>query len=153
MSPQKEQVHPEPAVVVPRWECRVFGDLEAADGALEAVRSVDPVESDETYVLSLYGDASLKIRDGLLDIKVLTRVNGAGLQLWVPTMKASVPARRRRGRHLLRGARRPATERTAVGGPGSRSSSPDWSDRATTSASWRCTRAGTARCWTDAWSS
>lgn len=91
MSPQKEQVHPEPAVVVPRWECRVFGDLEAADGALEAVRSVDPVESDETYVLSLYGDASLKIRDGLLDIKVLTRVNGAGLQLWVPTMKAAFP--------------------------------------------------------------
>ncbi|MFL6134638.1 MAG: Ppx/GppA family phosphatase, partial [Nocardioidaceae bacterium] len=46
---------------------------------------------DETYVLSMYGDASVKVRDGLLDTKVLQRVNGAGLQLWVPTMKAGFP--------------------------------------------------------------
>ena len=34
---------------------------------------------------------AVKVRDGLLDTKVLQRVNGAGLQLWVPTMKAGFP--------------------------------------------------------------
>ena len=46
MSTHEEQVHPKPAAVVPRWECRTFGDLEAADGALESVRTVDHVDVD-----------------------------------------------------------------------------------------------------------
>src|SRR4051794_10404908 len=77
--------------VVPRWEWRTFGDFQEDNHALAALRTVASVESDETYVLSMFGDASVKVRAGLLDIKVLQRVNGAGLQLWVPTMKATFP--------------------------------------------------------------
>ncbi|MBD3927213.1 Ppx/GppA family phosphatase [Nocardioides cavernae] len=84
-------VHPSAPAVVPRWEWRTFGnDLDALD-ALAPLRTAAPVESDETYVLSMYGDASVKVRDGVLDVKVLQQVSGAGLQLWVPTMKAPFP--------------------------------------------------------------
>ena len=89
---------------MPRWEWRTVGDLEDADEALAFLQEAEPAESDETYVLSMHGDASVKIRDGLLDVKVLRQVNGAGLQLWVPTMKAPFPLDDGRGRH---GRRRP----------------------------------------------
>src|SRR5690349_5956259 len=83
--------HPSTPVVVPRWEWRTFGDdLDDVD-ALGPLRTSAPVDSDETYVLSMYGDASVKVRDGVLDVKVLQRVSGSGLQLWVPTMKAPFP--------------------------------------------------------------
>ena len=55
------------------------------------MRTAAAVESDETYLLSMHGDASVKVRGGVLDVKVLQRVDGAGLQLWVPTMKAPFP--------------------------------------------------------------
>ena len=76
---------------MPRWEWRTVGDLEGADEALAFLQEAEPAESDETYLLSMYGDASVKVRDGLLDVKVLQQVDGAGLQLWVPTMKAPFP--------------------------------------------------------------
>jgi exopolyphosphatase / guanosine-5'-triphosphate,3'-diphosphate pyrophosphatase len=84
-------VHPSAPAVVPRWEWRTFGDLDDGDQALGALRTAAAVESDETYVLSMYADASVKVRAGLLDIKILQRVDGAGLQLWVPTLKAGFP--------------------------------------------------------------
>jgi exopolyphosphatase/guanosine-5'-triphosphate,3'-diphosphate pyrophosphatase len=87
-------IHPSAPTVVPRWEWRTFGDdLEALDDldALAPLRTAAPIESDETYVLSMYGDASVKVRAGVLDVKVLQRLSGAGLQLWVPTMKAPFP--------------------------------------------------------------
>ena len=86
--------HPSAPAVVPRWEWRTFGDdLDALDDLddLAPLRTAAPVESDETYVLSMYGDASVKVRGGVLDVKVLQRLSGAGLQLWVPTMKAPFP--------------------------------------------------------------
>ena len=36
-------------------------------------------------------DASAKIRDDLMDIKVLQEVNAEGLEQWVPVMKAGFP--------------------------------------------------------------
>ena len=48
-------------------------------------------ESDELYLLSVHGDASIKIRDGRMDVKHLERVNDAGLELWIPVMKAAFP--------------------------------------------------------------
>ena len=86
-----DETHSSAPVVVPRWEWRTVGDLEGADQALAFLRETEPAESDETYVLSMHGDASVKVRDGLLDVKVLQQVNGAGLQLWVPTVKAPFP--------------------------------------------------------------
>src|SRR6478735_10898262 len=84
-------IHPSAPAVVPRWEWRTFGDALDALDALAPLRTTAPVESDETYVLSMYGDASVKVRAGVLDVKVLQRLSGAGLQLWVPTMKAPFP--------------------------------------------------------------
>lgn len=77
--------------VVPRWEWRTFGEFEDGPGPLAQLRTAPTADSDEMYILSMYGDASVKVRFGLLDFKVLQRVNGTGLQLWVPTMKAGFP--------------------------------------------------------------
>ena len=91
MATLDQPVHPTAPAVVPRWEWRTFGELDVLAPSLEALWDVPAVESDETYVLSMHSDASVKIRHGLLDTKVLQRVDAAGLQLWVPVMKAEFP--------------------------------------------------------------
>lgn len=78
-------------VVVPRWEWRTFGDLENVNEFLAALLAQPAAESEETYLLSRYSNASVKVRDGLLDTKALRQVTGTGLELWVPTMKAGFP--------------------------------------------------------------
>ena len=78
------------SAIVPRWEWRAFGsgfpEVEARFG-----RSDDVEESDETYVLSLASDASVKIRGGRLDVKRLERVADDGLEQWRPVLKAEFP--------------------------------------------------------------
>lgn len=94
MTAGDDTVHPSAPDVVPRWEWRTFGRDVGEIGeidALGALRTTPAEESEETYVLSMHADASVKVRDGVLDVKVLQRVDGAGLQLWVPTMKAPFP--------------------------------------------------------------
>ncbi|HYJ27223.1 MAG TPA: Ppx/GppA family phosphatase [Nocardioides sp.] len=91
MTTSDHTTHPSAPSVVPRWEWRTFGDDLADNDALAPLRTEASAESDETYVLSMYGDASVKVRGGVLDAKVLHRVSGTGLQLWVPTMKAPFP--------------------------------------------------------------
>src|SRR6266516_2740380 len=78
--------------IIPRWEWRTFGSsFGAADDALSKLASGnDPVESTELYLLST-DDANVKIRDGLMDIKVLREVDGAGLERWEPVMKQGFP--------------------------------------------------------------
>ena len=48
-------------------------------------------ESDEVYLLSEESDASVKIRDGLMDVKRLEAVDGNGLEQWRPVLKSSFP--------------------------------------------------------------
>lgn len=48
-------------------------------------------ESDEVYLLSEESDASVKIRDGLMDVKRLEAVDGDGLEQWRPVLKTSFP--------------------------------------------------------------
>jgi exopolyphosphatase/guanosine-5'-triphosphate,3'-diphosphate pyrophosphatase len=86
-----QPTEPASPAVVPRWEWRTFGELDDANELLASVRTFPAMESDETYLVSLHGDASVKVRAGLLDVKALQRVNGAGLQLWTPRMKAAFP--------------------------------------------------------------
>jgi exopolyphosphatase/guanosine-5'-triphosphate,3'-diphosphate pyrophosphatase len=78
--------------IVPRWEWRTFGDSfgEAEDrfASLSPERAQD---SDDLYLLSRYSDASLKVRDGLMDVKQLQSVNDDGLEQWKPVLKASFP--------------------------------------------------------------
>ncbi len=95
MTTSDRTIHPSAPAVVPRWEWRTFGedldDIDDVDAALASLRTAEALESDETYLLSMHSDASVKVRDGVLDVKVLDRVDGSGLQLWVPVMKAPFP--------------------------------------------------------------
>jgi exopolyphosphatase/guanosine-5'-triphosphate,3'-diphosphate pyrophosphatase len=81
-----------PAAIVPRWEWRTFGEsFGAADARFRALEPGRQQESDEIYLLSLESDASVKVRDGLMDVKQLEAVDGDGLEQWRPVLKASFP--------------------------------------------------------------
>ena len=78
--------------IVPRWEWRTFGEsFGSAQRRLAALEPDSVRESDEVYLLSRHGDASIKVRDDLMDVKHLERVSEHGLELWRPVMKASFP--------------------------------------------------------------
>ena len=82
--------------VAARWEWRTFGGQFGEAEARFAARSPERIqESDELYLLSLKSDASVKIRDGLIDVKLLERVNADGLEQWQPAIKAGLPTVRR----------------------------------------------------------
>jgi exopolyphosphatase/guanosine-5'-triphosphate,3'-diphosphate pyrophosphatase len=74
--------------VVPRWEWRTFDDRIDPFAGAEPERVQ---ESDETYLLSLDSDASVKVRDDLMDVKRLEHVNGDGVEQWRPVLKAAFP--------------------------------------------------------------
>ena len=77
--------------IVPRWEWRTFAEsFGAADQRFRELPPGKVQESDELYWLSPSCDANVKIRDGLMDLKVLERVD-AGLEQWRPIMKAAFP--------------------------------------------------------------
>src|SRR6516165_8992963 len=79
------------AKIIPRWEWRTIGShfgmaerryAEMTRGAVQ--------ESDELYFLGGAG-AIVKVRDGLMDIKLLREVNADGLERWEPVMKQGFP--------------------------------------------------------------
>src|SRR5215467_976187 len=81
-----------PSGIVPRWEWRTFGEsFGAAEGRLALLDPDRIHESDEIYLLSLESDASVKIRDGLMDVKLLEAVDGDGLEQWLPVLKGAFP--------------------------------------------------------------
>lgn len=78
--------------IVPRWEWRTFGDsFGSAETLLKEHEPERAQESDEIYLLSQDGNASVKVRDGLMDVKQLDTVNGDGLEQWRPVLKGSFP--------------------------------------------------------------
>lgn len=76
--------------MIARWEWRAFGprfpDLDAR------IRAASPETRTgvDTYVLSTASDANVKVRHGLLDVKLRDRAED-GLELWHPALKASFP--------------------------------------------------------------
>jgi exopolyphosphatase/guanosine-5'-triphosphate,3'-diphosphate pyrophosphatase len=85
---------PPTAPIVPRWEWRTFGagvdDIEAfSPGVFDG----DVQGSKERYFLGP-GGGSVKIRDELMDVKVLREVNADGLERWEPVLKAAFPLAR-----------------------------------------------------------
>ena len=75
-----------------RWEWRTFGPGSGAGGRRLAAFEPDRVEeSDETYVLAPGSDASVKVRDGRIDVKHLLRVDEDGLEQWTPVLKEPFP--------------------------------------------------------------
>ena len=79
------------AEITPRWEWRSFGRrFGAAEARLTQLPAKGTQDSDEIYLLSPKG-ANVKIRDALMDIKLLREVNADGLEQWTPVMKAGFP--------------------------------------------------------------
>ena len=79
------------STIVPRWEWRTFGlHFGRAEAAFAAATPVDVKESSELYLLSGTAD-NVKVRDDLMDIKVLQETNADGLERWTPVMKAAFP--------------------------------------------------------------
>jgi exopolyphosphatase / guanosine-5'-triphosphate,3'-diphosphate pyrophosphatase len=82
------------AGIIPRWEWRMFGrGFGPAEDAFAALTPGRVEEGDEVYLLSAAG-SNVKIRDGLMDIKLLREVDAAGLERWEPVMKAGFPLSR-----------------------------------------------------------
>jgi exopolyphosphatase / guanosine-5'-triphosphate,3'-diphosphate pyrophosphatase len=80
------------AGIVPRWEWRTFGEsFGAAEDLLGQSEPERVQESDEVYLLSQESDASVKVRDGLMDVKRLEAVDGNGLEQWRPVLKGELP--------------------------------------------------------------
>ena len=80
------------AGIVPRWEWRTFGESFGEAEALLTRGEPERVqESDEVYLLSEESDASVKIRDDLMDVKRLEAVDADGLEQWRPVLKGSFP--------------------------------------------------------------
>ena len=78
--------------IVPRWEWRSFGErFGDAEDVLAALAPELVHETDELYLLSPASDASVKVRDQLMDVKQLEHVNADGLEQWRPVMKAEFP--------------------------------------------------------------
>jgi len=78
--------------IVPRWEWRTFGkDLALPDDAMDVLTSTEVRESDERYALSPASEASVKLRDDLVDVKLLERIDDDGLEQWRPVLKAKPP--------------------------------------------------------------
>ena len=78
--------------IIPRWEWRTFGNsFGDADAAFAQLTAKDVAESDEIYFLSPAGNENVKVRDKLMDIKILQQVNADGLEQWMPVMKGTFP--------------------------------------------------------------
>ena len=79
-------------MTIGRWEWRGFDEhIEAAQRHFDNLAPNSVEESDETYLLSVGSDASVKVRDGLLDVKRLVQVSDEGLEQWIPIAKDPFP--------------------------------------------------------------
>jgi exopolyphosphatase/guanosine-5'-triphosphate,3'-diphosphate pyrophosphatase len=88
--------------IVPRWEWRVFGErLGAVESRFASLTPSRERESDELYLLSTKSDETVKVRDGLMDVKHLELVNDDGLEQWRPVAKTPFPLRAVDVRSLL----------------------------------------------------
>ncbi len=77
--------------ITPRWEWRTFGtSFGVADERIDALESTGVQESDELYILAPGADI-VKLRGGLMDVKSLRAVDAAGLEQWIPVLKAEFP--------------------------------------------------------------
>jgi exopolyphosphatase/guanosine-5'-triphosphate,3'-diphosphate pyrophosphatase len=80
------------AAIVPRWEWRTFGaHFGIAERKFAELTPGAVQESEELYFLGGSGEANAKVRDNVMDIKVLREMNADGLERWEPVMKQSFP--------------------------------------------------------------
>ncbi len=78
--------------IVARWEWRTFGaGFDEPEARIRKFEQGNFKDSEEVYVLSKFSDENVKVRDDLLDIKSLQKVDSTGLEQWYPVMKAEFP--------------------------------------------------------------
>jgi len=78
--------------IVPRWEWRSFAaHFVDAERRLAALTPTGRQDSTDLHLVSRSGDNTIKIRDGLMDVKHLQRVDDEGLEQWLPVMKSPFP--------------------------------------------------------------
>ena len=78
--------------IVPRWEWRAFAEhFGVAEKRFDGLSPERVEDSDETYLLSLRSDTSVKVHGGVMDVKRLEQVGEDGLEQWLPVMKAPFP--------------------------------------------------------------
>jgi len=78
--------------IIPRWEWRTFTNyLGQAEVNIRKHPQGKTRESSEVYILSGVCMDNIKVRNNLIDIKTLRRVNEDGLELWLPVMKGKFP--------------------------------------------------------------
>lgn len=92
---ENQDVEPERGAmsqIVARWEWRTFGaDFGEAESRIAAHLVTRRLQSSEVYILSACSNDNTKIRDALMDIKALQRINDEGLEQWIPVMKEGFP--------------------------------------------------------------
>ena len=96
--------------IIPRWEWRTFG---TSFGSAEAIfGTLEPIETKESHELYFLtpGDANVKVRDDLLDVKVLEEVDARGLERWMPVMKQPWCGTFRRSLDQFLGSRPPISK-------------------------------------------
>jgi exopolyphosphatase / guanosine-5'-triphosphate,3'-diphosphate pyrophosphatase len=98
--------------IVPRWEWRAFGrSFGAAEDALVPISPTRTEEGDETYLVAGV-EANVKVRDDLMDVKVLREVDADGLERWEPVMKQAFPLAAKDVSEVLHALGVPAPELT-----------------------------------------
>ncbi len=79
-------------MVIPRWEWRTFApSLAELRGRVNGAVLGATRECRDTYLLCLKSSHNAKVRDGLMDLKWRTQVDGDGLELWAPVLKSAFP--------------------------------------------------------------
>jgi exopolyphosphatase/guanosine-5'-triphosphate,3'-diphosphate pyrophosphatase len=88
--------------IVPRWEWRTFGPGFGAAGqrVSDLASGGEVVDSDELYLLANV-EANVKVRDDLMDIKLLREVDDDGLERWEPVLKEGFPLSAEHVRRVL----------------------------------------------------
>jgi exopolyphosphatase/guanosine-5'-triphosphate,3'-diphosphate pyrophosphatase len=74
-------------VIIPRWEWRTFDEVAAAEAHLASETPTQVHDSDELYLVSGGGEDTVKVRDGLIDVKRLEEIDDHGLERWMPVLK------------------------------------------------------------------
>src|SRR5688500_6894284 len=81
----------EPPTPVTRWEWRAFGDdFGAAEEVFRGLSAEPAEETEELYLLSAAA-ATVKLRNDLLDVKLLREIDAGGLERWEPVLKLPSP--------------------------------------------------------------
>jgi exopolyphosphatase/guanosine-5'-triphosphate,3'-diphosphate pyrophosphatase len=78
--------------LIPRWEWRTFtSELGKAEANIRKHPEGKTKESDEVYIISEFSMDNTKVRNDLMEIKILLQVNEDRLEQWLPIMKGTFP--------------------------------------------------------------